>query len=287
MLHNRMIFMLLAVLALTLIVSGCQPTVTASDVAATQPETEGAVPAVTFTAVDYRYSGPDSIPAGLTDIRLENAGTDAHHIQLLKLEEGKTIEDLTATLAESPVWPEWTQAYGGPNAVFPGSSSNAFVPLDPGEYVVLSWAPDMASGAPQYQRGMIQPLSVTESGAATAELTADITLDLVDFSFVLSAIPAAGTQTIRVNNAGHQPHEVLLVKLPADATPMDFVASIGTDTLRGELAGGITEIEPGMYNLFTATFESGVKYGLLCFVMDPETGQPHFMQGMSQEFVVQ
>ena len=34
---------------------------------------------VSFTAIDYGFNGPDSIPAGMTTISLVNEGEDLHH----------------------------------------------------------------------------------------------------------------------------------------------------------------------------------------------------------------
>jgi hypothetical protein len=276
-------------LALFTLIGGCQPTAPISQAVAAQgvEQSGPTIEEVTFIAADYRYSGPETIPGGWTNLRLLNQGNDAHHIQLLKLDDNKEIADLTAALQADLRWPEWTQAYGGPNAVFPGASSNALVYLDPGNYALLSWVPDPA-GAPQFLRGMIKALTVTASETATVvEPAAEISLELVDFSFILSQTPGPGIQTIRVSNQGSQPHEVLLVKLPAEATAMDFIMSIGTEALQGELAGGVTEIEPGKQNSFTANFEAGVKYGLICFVTNHANDKLHFMEGMIQEFVVE
>src|SRR5678809_578427 len=49
---------------------------------------------VTVTATDFSFDAPAEIPAGLTTFRLVNRGPSLHHIQLIKLEEGKTVEDL-------------------------------------------------------------------------------------------------------------------------------------------------------------------------------------------------
>ena len=43
---------------------------------------------VSFTAVDYGFNGPESIPAGMTAMTLVNEGRELHHQQLLKLPEG-------------------------------------------------------------------------------------------------------------------------------------------------------------------------------------------------------
>lgn len=138
-------------------------------------------------------------------------------------------------------------------------------------------------------RGMIRPLLVTEANAEsiTEQPAPDVALDLLDYSFVLSETPKAGEQLIRVANKGPHTHEVVLVKLPADGTAMEFVMSLGSQEIKGELAGGVTEIEADMENTFVASFESGARYGLICFVVDHETGKLHFMNGMIQDFMIE
>ena len=39
---------------------------------------------MTVTANDYTFEAPDSVPAGLTEIRLENRGTEMHHVLLIR-----------------------------------------------------------------------------------------------------------------------------------------------------------------------------------------------------------
>ena len=53
---------------------------------------------VTITASDFRFDAPDSIPAGLTTFNLVGVGPELHHMQILRLEQGKTAK---ACLRES------------------------------------------------------------------------------------------------------------------------------------------------------------------------------------------
>src|SRR5947208_6703978 len=49
---------------------------------------------VIVTTVDYAFQAPESIAAGRTTLRLENKGSDFHHIWLIKLEGGHTLPEL-------------------------------------------------------------------------------------------------------------------------------------------------------------------------------------------------
>src|ERR1041385_3566364 len=51
---------------------------------------------VTFHAKDFGYDGPAEIPAGLTTFKLVNDGPSLHHMNLVRLDSGKTIADFQA-----------------------------------------------------------------------------------------------------------------------------------------------------------------------------------------------
>lgn len=57
-----------------------------------------------FSAVDHGFEGPETLPAGLTIIRLHNRGQEPHQLQVLKLSEGRTAAELhvTRSTAEQP-----------------------------------------------------------------------------------------------------------------------------------------------------------------------------------------
>ena len=269
---------LLLVLALSLVLSACQ-----QDAQAEQ------LNEVTFVAQDYSFSGPDSIAAGWTRLILNNDGPDYHHMQLVRLSDGKTVDDLVAAFNESPVLPDWAEEVGGPNPPEAGQSSEAIVNLAAGNYALICTVPDR-QGVPHIQHGMVKALTVEAVAEDTAvEPTADVALDMVDFSFVLSAPLQAGQQTIRVNNAGTQGHEVFLARLAPDRSVQDFLASFAPDAAFDEpvwqAMGGLSVIEPDAHGYFTVDLEPG-QYVLACFVPDKNNGMPHLMMGMVQEITV-
>jgi hypothetical protein len=90
------------------------------DTAAATPPAAAASPnMVTFTAKDFSFEGPDSIPAGLTMFHLNSAGQQLHHVQLIKLEEGKTFDDFVASAKVHGPPPAWAVPYGGVNPPVP------------------------------------------------------------------------------------------------------------------------------------------------------------------------
>jgi hypothetical protein len=52
----------------------------------------------TVHAKDFAFEAPDSITGGWTTFHLVNDGPNLHHIQLVRLDSGKTIQDLEAAM---------------------------------------------------------------------------------------------------------------------------------------------------------------------------------------------
>lgn len=242
---------------------------------------------VTITARDYAFDIPAEIPAGLTTFRLVNRGPSLHHMQLVRLEEGKTVDDFLAALRAGGPPPAWATMAGGPNPPEPGAETNATLAMAPGNYAVLCFVPDSA-GVPHVMKGMVHRLRVTGAAPASmAEPSADVRVALVDYGFELSRPLTAGRHTIRVDNNGPQPHEIAVLRLKPGKSPEDFGA--WGEHPRGPapatLVGGVSGIMPGTHAYFTADFEPG-EYAFICFVPDAKDGKPHFMHGMAKRFTV-
>jgi hypothetical protein len=255
--------------------------------AAADPAAAAAPNMVTFTAKEYAFEGPDTIPAGLTMFHLNAAGQQLHHLQLIKLEEGKTYADFLASLKVQGPPPTWAVPYGGVNPPAPGGMSIATETMEPGNYAVVCYV-DIPDKVPHIAKGMTKSLTVTEApNANMTEPTAAVTMTLNDYSFTMSKPLAAGRQTIKVENAAAQPHEVVLLKLNPGKTVNDL-AAWGKD-FKGELPatplGGIPALAKGKNAFFDANLEPG-DYVLICFVPDAKDNKPHFEHGMVQPFKV-
>jgi uncharacterized cupredoxin-like copper-binding protein len=240
---------------------------------------------VHVTGEDFKFDAPDIIPAGLTEFRFMNKGPSLHHMAILQLTDGKTVDDLRAALANPGPPPSWVKELGGPNAPDAGSEANATVMLRPGNYALICFV-DLG-GPPHFAKGMIRPLRVVPAKSNAAPPKADATMNLVDYNFKLSNAIKAGTRTIRVHNAASQHHEVELVQLNPGATLGEFMKWL--DKMEGpppgKAIGGIAGIEPGMSEYFTANFTPG-NYALICFLPDAKDGKPHLAHGMAQQITV-
>ena len=244
---------------------------------------------VTVTARDFAFEAPATLPAGLTTVRLVNQGTEMHHAQLVRLDEGHTAAELmdVASHAETEGIPAWVHFVGGPNAPAPGAASEATVNLEPGTYALICLIPS-GDGVPHLMKGMVKPLTVVPAQAAPATLAdAEVRMTLRDYAFEIAPEIAAGRRTIRVENAAAQPHEVVLMKLLPGKTPQDLLAWLQSQAGPPPAVpmGGTAFLSSGQVNQITVDFEAG-EYALLCFVPDAGDGQPHVAHGMVRPLTI-
>jgi uncharacterized cupredoxin-like copper-binding protein len=242
---------------------------------------------VTVVAREFAFQAPDEVPAGLVTFQLQNRGTALHHMAIIRLDDGKTLQDLYAALQAGGPPPAWAHDYGGPNAPDPGTDSNATLMLEPGNYALVCFV-DIPDHVPHVMKGMAKLLRVTPAAvpAAARGITGDVTLTLDDYSFTESTPITRGVHTIRVENAAAQSHEVELVKLAPGKTVNDLMAWIANPQgpPPGSAIGGIAGMAHGDVQSFTYDFAPG-DYGFICFLPGPD-GKPHFMHGMMRQFTV-
>ncbi len=251
-----------------------------------KPAAAGGPNVLTVIAADYGFDAPAEVPAGLTAIRLVNQGPSLHHIQLMKFEDGKTLDDFLGALkGEKP--PTWATPAGGPAPPEVGGTSTSIEALEPGNYALICFIP-AEDGVPHVVKGMSRALKVVgPSRPAASEPEADIVVKLVDYDFELSQPLTSGKHTIRVDNAGPQPHEIAIVRLNPGKKPADFTAwgmkPVGPPP--GTIHGGVSGIMPGAHSFIEVDLPPG-EYGLLCFLPDVRDGKPHFQHGMAKQTTV-
>jgi hypothetical protein len=261
-----------------------------SDSAAAGDSTTAAAAApnvVTITATEYSFDAPAEIPAGLTTIRLVTNGKELHHATLIKLEDGKTVDDFKQAMQTEGPPSAWMIMAGGPNPPRPGGTAEVTQLLEPGNYVLVCFIPS-PDGVPHIAKGMLRPVTVTPApGAQAAAPIPDVTVKLVDYGFESSKPLTAGKHIIRIENAGPQPHELVLVRLAPGKTVENLASWIEKmdGPPPGEPLGGIASIHPGGYGFITADLTPG-DYGFLCFISDSKDGKPHVAHGMMQQFKI-
>lgn len=243
---------------------------------------------VTYIARDYGFEGPAQIPAGVTMFLMTNQGKEVHHLVIVRIDGGRTYDSLMVALRKPGPPPPWMHLMGGPNAADPGTTSNATHRLTEGHYAILCFIPS-ADAVPHMAKGMTAPLEVVAaSGPPARDLAADVTIKLTDYGFDLSKPLTAGSQMIQVENAGPQPHELVLARLSAGKTVKDLErwekgGEKGAPPLSA--LGGIAPMMANEGGQFTVDLTPG-EYALICFVPDAKDGKAHLMHGMVKSITV-
>ncbi len=282
-------------IAAVIAIAGCAvkeaPNETAADSAATPAATTTAANEVTITATEYSFDAPAEIPAGLTNFRMVDNGKELHHAQLMKLEEGKTFDDLMAgmkTMKPGTPPPGWLIPAGGPNAVAPGSTSALTMVMEPGNYAIVCFIPD-AKGVPHVAHGMAKALTVTPNpNANTAEPAADITVTMSDYKWDFSTPLTAGRHTLKLVTAPGQPHEFTLFQLSPGKTAADIPKYVEAGMQGPPPArpiGGVAAVATGRASFYTVDLQPG-DYAIVCFLEDAKDHRPHFLHGMIQQIKV-
>jgi len=256
--------------------------------------TPAAANVVTIDASDYAFAAPDTIPAGLTTIRLVTApGRELHHATLVKLTDGKSYADFTAAMT-SGTHPMWAVPVGGPNPPVPGGVAEVVQSLEPGDYAIVCYVPS-ADGVPHFAKGMVRGLTVVPNGAeagngsvAAADLpAADVVMTLTDYAFTTDVPLTAGKHVIRVETKATQPHEVVLAELAPGKTVQDLLAWMEKQEgpPPGKPIGGVAGLMPGTAAVFPVDLAPG-EYAMICFLPDAKDGKPHFAHGMVRQIKV-
>ena len=253
-----------------------------------EPPAPPAPNVVTIRTTDYAFTMPDTIPSGVTRLRLVNAGPALHHAALVRLTRGATMDTLQRFLSSPPgPPPAWLEWVGSPNAAAAADSVDVITDLTPGQYAAICFIPD-STGRPHFALGMMKSLTVVPAtGPTAAEPTADLTVSLTDYDFTFSTPPAAGRRMIRVNNDGQMPHEIILARLDSGATAQQLVTWIRSG-MRGRPpaypAGGTVAIQPGGHAFIDMDLAPGT-YAVLCLLPAPD-GKEHVDHGMIKQITV-
>jgi hypothetical protein len=98
-----------------------------------------------------------------------------------------------------------------------------------------------------------------------------------------------------MSNIGEQFHTLVIDSVEGDVTPEE-ISEIAANTIE-RLRGGQDPVEIGVLyadalpgekgNLFFEEPLAPGRYVMLCYVIDEETGQPHYELGMVEEFTVE
>jgi hypothetical protein len=256
-------------------------------------------PAFTVTATDSGFEGPGEITEGRHLIIFDNQGSVGNGMFFWQLPEGITVEMLGAALptrepgstgAAPDVFYE-SFLPGAPGYAEAGDQTQAIIDFPVGNYVILT------------EEGAWPTALTVHPGAATPTPVVDPVADqeilLQEFAFddLPSTFPT-GRQVWKVSNIGHQPHQMIVGKVPDGMTFAQVLAGFqpppqGTP-VPGTMSrsdfhaiGGLEIISIGNTAWSILDLNEPGTYAVVCLVPDHETGQLHVAEGMVAVFTVE
>jgi hypothetical protein len=261
---------------------------------------------VPLSSANYTFDAPDTVDAGWTTFQFSNNGDDIHYAHIVQLDSGRTVKELLEAYAEairtSAARPKWIRRFGGPGGAAPGGSSAVTQNLEPGSYVWICPVED-TTGHPHFAKGESKAFVVRAAANPARQAPppeASAVIRLMDFSFTVDSQLTAGRHMIRVENAGLEPHDLVMLKLAPGETLEQVRSFLNPERARrpGEagqplpplkslelLAGGIAVIAPGMHVFFQTDLTPG-EYVLVCMTTAPD-GRAHIEHGMIQQIRIQ
>lgn len=108
---------------------------------------------------DYDFAIDPALSAGSHVIRVRNMASQPHELVLVRLEPGRTAEDLLAWL-ETEEGPPPGMPIGGVVGLAQGEANNIEVTLEPGAYALLCFVPDRTDDRPHFMHGMAKTIMV-------------------------------------------------------------------------------------------------------------------------------
>src|SRR5437868_12961990 len=105
-------------------------------------------PPFRIVATDNGFEAPDGMAAGLRHIVYENHGSQIHESMLVKLPRGMSAEDYVAEVKKGSLFPEGALDYSGPGLTSPGETTEVWLRVDPGQYILICWNSGHAKTTP-------------------------------------------------------------------------------------------------------------------------------------------
>jgi hypothetical protein len=113
----------------------------------------------TIKVRDDRIDMVGALRRGQRTLLIENAGTQAHEVMIVRLRPGKTVDDAQRWLRERKDASPFVYV-GGVTPMSPGISAQTRLVLQPGTHVVLSALRSAGDRTEGYQRGVITSFKV-------------------------------------------------------------------------------------------------------------------------------
>ena len=266
-------------------------------------------PELTVTVGPDGVEAPAELPAGYHVVTLEAADDFIGYVDIVEVPAGLSQEELEeqalAAGAGDVPQPGWTYV-GGTNTPGIGETASFIIDLQPGDYHwAASYYPaeeDLPEGEEFVEVMRVVPFTVVDSGAtpaAMAEPPATVTLEETDdLRYLVSPDPVpAGPQLWKIANTGtHHAHHVVMMRVPEGTTAEQIIGEFGAmmggtppagESVMAEAAWvGYAALQSGGQTTWAEFDLEPATYAVICFIIDPATGQPHLVNGMVTVFEV-
>lgn len=264
---------LVAMAGITLLLAACS---TSTPNGSASPTGSASPAGVSIKLTEMDFLMPDTIPAGVQTLHIENVGGMPHFMEFDSIKAGKSDADIQAFLSDPASLqgppPAWISPADVPSIglVSPGASTDVTMDLPPGRYAAFCWMPD-AEGKPHAILGMHHVFEVVGEPKSGALPKPDFTLTWNGST--LEGVPATispGTvATIGYANTGDKAADIstgrILQDIPAgqlNAAVNDWFNSLYAGPPPVQFLGGLSGLKPGagVVGTSTVTFTEGV-YG--------------------------
>ncbi|HET8986061.1 MAG TPA: hypothetical protein VFN03_09915, partial [Trueperaceae bacterium] len=254
--------------------------------AAAQDHAGHGLPTVAVTGAEFSFAGPESVEAGFVNLQFTNAGQVPHHVQVVRVRDGVTMEQIQAALQQDAMAAlPLVEMIGGVGVILPGQTRSVVTDFSrPGLYLEVCFVSN-EEGVPHIALGMMRAFEVTAPDAPVGapDIVPDLVVRMLDFGYVIPAQVAAGPQVWQVVNDGPQAHEMAMLKILDGHTFDEVMAAMqaGGEAAIAGLAmpfGGVQGMNIGLSGYIDLDLEPG-SYIVLCFIPDVETGAPHLALG--------
>lgn len=276
-------------------------------------------PVVEINVGPEGVTAPSTIAAGYYLISFSSSGEYSGYLNIMippgGLSEEEATQQALAAARDDLVQPDW-EYIGGTNTFEQGVPVTFAIYLAPGEYSIAASYYLPEEGSEEVMT--LVPLTVTQPGAAATPVSAtpaatpvisvqppvDVTLTMNDdLQYVVDPdgdadVVPAGPQIWEIANTGTMhSHHVVMWQVPqgttADEITSEFRGLFGGTPPAGDsvvtqmVPVGYVALQSGGYTTWNEFDLAPGSYAVICYIIDPETGRPHVLDGMVTVFTVQ
>ncbi len=266
------------------------------DEASSSSSQNATIPELLIQVNDDGIIAPEIAPGGIVHILVRNDGEQAHGLELWRIKQGHTSEEMVTMAQHLKAHPNdflgifdigsWVQYL---DYIEPGASADFYADLRTGEFMLRD---DSLADADLIFFSAPKVVGVTEPPAT-------VSVDMTDFAFSMPDAIKSGEQLWEVTNSGTQWHLAAIVNDNPDVSTEELLAAF--DDSNGPppsdapvtIYGGVPPMSPGERVWRSISLEPGT-YDLVCPLPDVNSpmnsdGPPmtHLEEGMRQMFNVE